>query len=39
MVKGKLKVHIPNPHNKDISRFLIVEILRQAGISFKEWNK
>jgi len=21
MVKGKLKVHIPNPHNKDISGF------------------
>lgn len=38
MVKGRLKVHIPNPHNKDISGFLISEILRQASISIKEWN-
>ncbi len=38
MAKGKLKVHIPNPHNKDILGFLIAEVLRQAGISTKEWN-
>ena len=30
MVKNELKVHIPNPHGKDISVFLINEILRQA---------
>jgi len=38
MVKGKLKVHIPNPHGKDISRHLLSEILRQAGISSEEWD-
>ncbi|OGN29813.1 MAG: hypothetical protein A3A33_00795 [Candidatus Yanofskybacteria bacterium RIFCSPLOWO2_01_FULL_49_25] len=37
MVKGELKVHIPNPHRADISKHLIAEILRQAGISTKEW--
>jgi len=38
MVRGRLKVHIPNLHNRDISGFLIMEILRQAGISTKEWD-
>jgi len=38
MVKGRLKVRIPNPHGKDISKHLIVEILRQAGISHEDWN-
>ncbi len=37
MVKGELKVRIPNPHRGDISKHLVVEILRQAGISHKEW--
>ncbi len=37
MVKGDLKVRIPNPHRGDISKHLVVEILRQAGISHKEW--
>ena len=38
MVKGALKVRIPNPHTGDISQHLVTEILRQAGISSKEWN-
>ncbi len=37
MIKGELKVHIPNPHEGDISRQLLSEILRQAEISSKEW--
>lgn len=37
MVKANLKVRIPNPHEGDISRHLLSEILRQAGISAKEW--
>jgi predicted RNA binding protein YcfA (HicA-like mRNA interferase family) len=39
MVRGKLKVRIPNPHRRDISKYLVAEILRQAGISADEWNK
>ncbi len=39
MVKGKLKIHIPNPHKGDISNHLLSEILRQAGISPADWNK
>lgn len=38
MVKGTLKLHIPNPHRRDISPHLLSEILRQAGISTNEWN-
>ncbi|MBU2529506.1 MAG: type II toxin-antitoxin system HicA family toxin [Elusimicrobia bacterium] len=39
MAKNKLKIHIPNPHHKDISKPLVVEILRQADISPEEWDK
>lgn len=38
MVKGSLRVRIPNPHGKDIPTFLVNEILKQAGISKKEWD-
>ena len=37
MIRGTLKVRIPNPHRKDISRHLLAEILRQAGISQDDW--
>ncbi len=39
MIKGSLKLRVPNPHEGDISRSLLSEILRQADISSKEWNK
>ncbi len=39
MIKEGLKVHIPNPHEGDISKHLLSEILRQAGIVADEWNK
>ncbi|HBY57855.1 MAG TPA: hypothetical protein DEG96_08385 [Candidatus Atribacteria bacterium] len=38
MGRGQLKLRIPNPHKGDISISLLKEILRQAGISEKEWN-
>jgi len=37
MIKGELKIRIPNPHRGDISNYLLSEILRQAGISNDEW--
>lgn len=37
MVKDDLKVRIPNPHRGDISRHLVAEILRQAGVDDDEW--
>ncbi|PIS04609.1 MAG: hypothetical protein COT81_05590 [Candidatus Buchananbacteria bacterium CG10_big_fil_rev_8_21_14_0_10_42_9] len=37
MIKGKLKVRIPNPHTRDISKHLLSEILRQANIETDRW--
>jgi len=40
MVKGKLKIRIPNPHKSgEISDSLLREILCQANISKDEWTK
>ncbi len=40
MKKGQLKVRIPNPHKSDeIHIGLVKEILRQAGIDYKDWDK
>lgn len=39
MRRDGFKVRIPNPHHGDISTYLLAEILRQAGISTKEWGK
>ncbi|MBI4764888.1 MAG: type II toxin-antitoxin system HicA family toxin [Deltaproteobacteria bacterium] len=39
MVKGNLKIRIPNPHGQDIANSLLREILRQAGISMNDWEK
>jgi predicted RNA binding protein YcfA (HicA-like mRNA interferase family) len=38
MSKEDFKIHIPNPHKGDISKSLVAEILRQAGISKDDWN-
>ena len=37
MVKGVIKLIVPNPHKGDISKNLLAEILRQAGISRADW--
>jgi len=37
MEKGVLKVSLPNPHQGDISKALLTQILRKAGISREEW--
>jgi predicted RNA binding protein YcfA (HicA-like mRNA interferase family) len=39
MSKGTLKVRIPNPHQLDIDKSLLAEILRQAGIPKEDWLK
>lgn len=39
MVKGEVKLVIPNPHHSDISRDLLIRILRQAKIDRNEWEK
>jgi len=40
MIKGRQKIRIPNPHKgEDVHISLLKEILRQAEISFEEWDK
>jgi len=37
MVRGNLRLTIPNPHKKIIGVDLLTRILRQAGITREEW--
>lgn len=37
MRRGDLSVSIPNPHQGDISRELLKDILAQAGVTRAEW--
>lgn len=37
MRRGDLRVILPNPHRGDIGTGLLAHILRQAGISRREW--
>ena len=37
MLKGHLRLTIPNPHKQKISVDLLTRILRQAGIQREEW--
>lgn len=39
MVRGDLRIAIPNPHPGDLGRGLVVRILREAGISRAEWEE
>ena len=39
MHKGDLVLTIPNPHRGDIGPKLLAMLLRQAGISRKEWER
>jgi predicted RNA binding protein YcfA (HicA-like mRNA interferase family) len=39
LVKGELKLYIPNPHEGEIGPELLARILRQAGIDRDEWEK
>lgn len=37
MMRGTRKLHIPNPHQSDISMPLLKRILEQGGITEDEW--
>ena len=39
MVKGNLRLTLPNPHQGEISKDLLFRILKQVGISREEWEK
>jgi predicted RNA binding protein YcfA (HicA-like mRNA interferase family) len=39
LVKGNVRLTLPNPHVGEIGRDLLARILKQAGISRDEWEK
>ena len=39
LVKGELRLILPNPHQSEISKDLLARILRQANINRDEWEK
>ncbi len=39
MIKGDLRVRIPNPHQGDIGKNLLMRILIEAGINKEQWER
>lgn len=39
MVRGAVRLVLPNPHRSEIGKPLLAELLRQAGILREEWEK
>ena len=39
LVKGEIRLILPNPHQSEISKELLARILRQANVSRAEWEK
>jgi len=39
MVRGQLRLTLPNPHQGEIGKDLLARILRQAGISRDDWER
>jgi predicted RNA binding protein YcfA (HicA-like mRNA interferase family) len=37
MIRGDLVLTIPNPHGTDIGLDLLARILKQAGVTRREW--
>ncbi len=37
MIKGKIRLTLPNPHKKEISPALLACLLKQAGITRQDW--
>ena len=39
MIKGGLVLTVPNPHRREIGPDLLARILRQAGVSRRDWER
>jgi hypothetical protein len=39
MIRGEVRLFVPNPHGGDIGRELLSRILRQGGIPREEWDR
>jgi len=39
MIKGNIRITLPNPHKSDIGKSLLNRILKQAKIGKEDWEK
>jgi len=39
MLKGVIRLRLPNPHRRDVGRELLTRILKQAGIDKDSWER
>jgi hypothetical protein len=39
LVRGSVRLILPNPHASEIGPFLLARILQQAGVTREEWDK
>jgi predicted RNA binding protein YcfA (HicA-like mRNA interferase family) len=39
LIKGEIRLILPNPHQSEISKDLLARILRQANLAREEWEK
>jgi predicted RNA binding protein YcfA (HicA-like mRNA interferase family) len=39
MVRGEVRLALPNPHRREISHEFLARVLRQAGIEKEEWKR
>ena len=39
LIKGELRLILPNPHQSEISKDLLARILRQANLTREAWEK
>jgi predicted RNA binding protein YcfA (HicA-like mRNA interferase family) len=39
MLRGIVRLRLPNPHKRDVGRELLSRILKQAGIDRDSWEK
>ena len=39
LIRGELRLILPNPHQSEISRDFLARLLRQASLTREEWEK
>ena len=39
MLKGMIRLRLPNPHRREVGRELLSRIIKQAGINKDTWEK
>jgi hypothetical protein len=39
MIKGMIRLRLPNPHRREVGRELLLRIIKQAGMDTDSWEK